>query len=538
MFDYIRETYDEILLNWSIIQQAMAPLRLTRWQMFKLFAAEIHRDNPILVKIIVLSGTLFWLSVIVKAIRPKAPGAVLTSGLKSQLKGIKTNIGGNILKSGLKGPDAPHIVNAGNHQLVVYSPDVFDEIKRLDKKEASAQDYFRTISHGYFGNETPALLKTIAVDLSQSIPLKVPSQQKDARIAFDKYLGYCPDYRPIPLYDLMTKVSASMHASLFGGHGLSNGDWPTNVQQLISSFYFAVRTLDRLPNFLQPFARPLLFLPASRVKWNMSRSLEPIIRGDIEVYERKANREELLKPSAEGRLPFTHWLMSRYNPGAVTQARLVRDYLDLCAFSAIKCASLISSIVVELAARPQLQDELCREIESVLVNGQLPLTKLKELRKMDSVMRETSRLHPFSQYTLCRQTRQPLQLSSGPLLPPGTVIGVNAHQINNSAKQFPKPEVFDPERFLNKRSKPGAEQIHQFVSTGPSDPNWGDGIQACPGRFFANSSLKVCLAHLLTNYRIMSDQSKRVKQGDTGKMQPTGLFSPDMEVKVLFQSKH
>ena len=103
MFDSIREFYDELLLNWSIIQQAMAPLRLTRWQMFKLFVAEIHRDNPIVVKLVVLAIAVFWLSVIAKVIRRQRTGTALTfSVLRSQTGGKKTNIGGELRKSVLK----------------------------------------------------------------------------------------------------------------------------------------------------------------------------------------------------------------------------------------------------------------------------------------------------------------------------------------------------------------------------------------------------------------------------------------------------
>ena len=89
MFDSIREFYDELLLNWSIIQQAMAPLRLTRWQMFKLFAAEIHRDNPLVVKLVVLSISLFWLSVIANVLRPQETGSSVIFSLLGRYIGVK-----------------------------------------------------------------------------------------------------------------------------------------------------------------------------------------------------------------------------------------------------------------------------------------------------------------------------------------------------------------------------------------------------------------------------------------------------------------
>jgi len=133
--------------------------------------------------------------------------------------------------------------------------------------------------------------------------------------------------------------------------------------------------------------------------------------------------------------------------------------------------------------------------------------------------------------TLCRKTRQPLQLSHGPLLPTGTVLCVDSDKINTSVSN---PDDFDPYRFLNMREKGSTEHTFQFVSTGPSDPNWGDGTQACPGRFFANSTLKVCLTHLLMNYDMKL--GRKHQQAD-GAFTVNGIFTPDTKVYVSFQSR-
>ena len=48
------------------------------------------------------------------------------------------------------------------------------------------------------------------------------------------------------------------------------------------------------------------------------------------------------------------------------------------------------------------------------------------------------------------------------------------------------------------------------------DPNWGDGTQAWTGRFFANSAIEVCLAHLLLNYNVkLKDGQARPKMVST-----------------------
>ena len=119
-------------------------------------------------------------------------------------------------------------MNASGLQYVVYPP-VFDEIKHLTEKEASAQDFFRTVTYGcwiHIGTETDALCKAISVDLARSTPVKVPSKQKDARIAFEKYVSYCPDHKPITLFPTMMKIVATTNACSFVGREVGTGEWP------------------------------------------------------------------------------------------------------------------------------------------------------------------------------------------------------------------------------------------------------------------------------------------------------------------------
>lgn len=294
-------------------------------------------------------------------------------------------------------PDTPYIVDAADLQYVVYPPALFDEIKRLTEKEASVQDFFRTISQGYVKAETDALCKTIAVDLARSIPLQIPSQQKNARIAFDMYVGYCPDYKSLALFDTLMKIAGSSNASSFVGRETGASDWPRVVQRLIMAVYVAVKILSWIPRLFKPILRPLLFLPALKAERDLRHMVTPVIRRDMEEYERAANRKEFLKPSEDGKLPFTQWLMARYEPSQATQYQLTTDHLLVNIESTLKTATAMYSIVLELARRPQLQDELRREVEeATMLDGQLPSTNLKELRKMDSMMRETARVNPFS----------------------------------------------------------------------------------------------------------------------------------------------
>jgi len=64
--------------------------------------------------------------------------------------------------------------------------------------------------------------------------------------------------------------------------------------------------------------------------------------------------------------------------------------------------------------------------------------------------------------------------------------------------------------------------------------NFGHGIHACPGRFFASNEIKTVLVHLLLNYDI--------KMMDGEKSRPENLYrqlsvSPDGRKKLYFKKR-
>lgn len=128
----------------------------------------------------------------------------------------------------------------------------------------------------------------------------------------------------------------------------------------------------------------------------------------------------------------------------------------------------------------------------------------------------------------------PLKLSVGPELPAGTKICVDAHHINFSKALWGDADTFDGLRHYKARQQTGNENRFKFANLGSDAPGWGDGLQACPGRLFADNTLKIALTHLLLNYDF------KLRPGDgkpkKGSM-PNGSMMPDLKAKVLFKSR-
>lgn len=60
-----------LIEQWQVMRQAFAPLRLSRWQLTKLFAAQINRDYPVAAKVCV-ALSLAWVYWIISVLaKPK-----------------------------------------------------------------------------------------------------------------------------------------------------------------------------------------------------------------------------------------------------------------------------------------------------------------------------------------------------------------------------------------------------------------------------------------------------------------------------------
>lgn len=128
-----------------------------------------------------------------------------------------------------------------------------------------------------------------------------------------------------------------------------------------------------------------------------------------------------------------------------------------------------------------------------------------------------------------------MKLSVGPTIPAGAIIAVDAAAINRSPSLWKNPDEFDMNRFHDLRQVPGNENKFHLLNTGSDSPGWGDGTQACPGRFFANSTLKIAFAYILQNYDV-----KRKEGSSPPKMTPlaNGTWAPDDKAAALFKSRN
>lgn len=70
-----------------------------------------------------------------------------------------------------------------------------------------------------------------------------------------------------------------------------------------------------------------------------------------------------------------------------------------------------------------------------------------------------------------------------------------------SPTEYSSPETFDGRRYLKLRET-GGDPTNVFASSNRQHITFGLGRSICPGRFFADTELKLCLAHMLLKYDV------------------------------------
>lgn len=267
--------------------------------------------------------------------------------------------------------------------------------------------------HGwrFLGNDTSTLLKTIGVDLMRAVPVRVQARQKDAQVAFDRAIGSCPEWKSFPLYWTVQELVAATNASGLVGPELGHDRrWVRAVQHFPIVTALAVYISNIVPRIVRPFVASFVYLPAWGYYIYLKVLLKPMAKADWEEYESadEKGKKEILCVAPDKKFPITAWLMSRYRPEERSLAQITHDLIVATFESTPSTAGTLFFILAELVSRPELVEELRDEVDEVLSNGLLPQTTLTELRKMDSVMRESTRVNPFSLCEYLVSSKKPI----------------------------------------------------------------------------------------------------------------------------------
>lgn len=201
-------------------------------------------------------------------------------------------------------------------------------------------------------------------------------------------------------------------------------------------------------------------------------------------------------------------------------------------------STTLTNLLYDLMSHPEAMKTLREEYEAELAasGGEMTKMSLNRLPKMDSALKESQRMHPVNAISIVRLAMMDIPLSTGSILPKGTHFAVASDAVGKDPTIYPNPEIFDPWRFMKLHEAAENESDKgqwQFVTTSPVSMGFGHGVQACPGRFFASSELKLLLGNILMRYDLRyADRESRPQNWHSATR-----ITVDPTVRVEFRSR-
>lgn len=371
----------------------------------------------------------------------------------------------------------------------------------------------------------PLHQKLITSTLTNQIGNVLPALADETIQGFAQHWGTDPEtWRNVCVWDTMGPLIGKATNRVFVG--LPECRNPVMLGCLVSyarSLPVTATLLSWLWAPLRPLAAPVLTFPT---RFYMRR-FENILRPEIERRSRLRLEAEAKAESDQDTVniktkpnDFLQWSIEQalesgepcmWQPGTLASRILLMNMVS------IHTSSLtITNVIFDLmSSKPEYLDELRTEIATVLTEhgGMWTKAALAKMEKLDSVFRESARLNTLVAIGLRRVVvaKEGLTTPSGVHIPCGNFCTVPNLPILTDPSRYPDPDVFKPWRFVELRRSIDSgdhidDHVHSarmtFAATSGEYLAFGNGRQACPGRFFAAAELKLMLAYMLMLYDI------------------------------------
>jgi len=285
----------------------------------------------------------------------------------------------------------------------------------------------------------------------------------------------------------------------------------------------AATVLRFLPEFLKPIVI-LLFRDLHRGQKVAHRYIAPI----IEDRQKMMDTEGYKKPT-----DFLQWLMDSAQ-GIETRSDCLASRVLLINFASIHTTTIsFTHVIYDLAIHPEYVTPLREEIEALIAKEGWTKSTVTKMRKLDSFLKESIRMHPLDQISLGRKTMRSYTFADGVIIPKGIVIAAPPLEIHMDEKIYENPLDFDGFRFSRMGEGDRLESAKYFASnTAPEYLHFGHGQHACPGRFFAVNELKVMLAFILLRYDVKTKDGTRPLD-----IRFQSRIIPNMSTQILFRRR-
>ncbi len=250
--------------------------------------------------------------------------------------------------------------------------------------------------------------------------------------------------------------------------------------------------LQKLRSLLIEFLRLVGHSPLLLVRW-LQINLGPLTAWqrisqlgreiDAVLHEQIAQRRAAAQ---NGRTDIMALLIeARDEDGQPLSAQELRDeMLTMLLAGHETTATSLAWVMHHLLQHPDILEKVHAELRSVVGGGPIRAEHVSELTYLDATIKETARLNPIVP-VVARYLARPARIGEYDL-PAGWVAAPCIYLTHRRPDLWPKPETFQPERFIGKRVDP-----YTFFP-------FGGGVRHCLGAAFATYEMKIVLAQILS----------------------------------------
>ncbi|EKM48686.1 uncharacterized protein PHACADRAFT_154991 [Phanerochaete carnosa HHB-10118-sp] len=190
----------------------------------------------------------------------------------------------------------------------------------------------------------------------------------------------------------------------------------------------------------------------------------------------------------------TEMLAELYKDGANSQ--MLEQVIINTTGTGYAAAAVLSVFILAVLLYPEVQLAAQAELDRVIGTDRLPVMEdEKSLPYITALVREILRWRPIVPLGVAHQSIADDEYE-GYHIPAGTVIFGNARAILHDEEQFPNPDVFNPNRFLDS----DGHLLKHLVNTVSNA--FGFGRRICPGRYFALDVVWLTVANVLATFKI------------------------------------
>lgn len=184
-------------------------------------------------------------------------------------------------------------------------------------------------------------------------------------------------------------------------------------------------------------------------------------------------------------------LNARASGQSLTPAQLHHQVFNVFIAGTDTIASTLAWALYLVATHPSVQQQLHAEADAVLGGRPPTYDDIPDLPVTTRILNETLRLYP-SAWLLTRVTTGDTELA-GHRLPANTTIVCSPYLIHHRADIYPRPEHFDPDRWLH-QPPPHPPR--------PTYIPFGAGTRQCIGRHFGITEATLALATIATHWHL------------------------------------